>query len=49
MGFGNYLVIRKEYYEKYRSYLIKKDGNKYNTGKFYNIWYEILKEVLMQN
>ena len=46
MGFGNYLIIRKEYFEKYNKILFKKIGKKYNTGELYNSWYEILNEAI---
>ena len=47
MGFGNYLIIRKEYFEKYNKILFKKIGKKYNTGELYNSWYGILNEVML--
>ena len=47
MGFGNYLIVRKEYYEKYSCILKEKIGDKYSSGELYNNWYKILDETLM--
>ena len=47
MGFGNYMIIRQEYYEKFNKALLKRIGKKYNTGELYNSWYGILNEVML--
>ena len=49
MGFGNYLIIRKEYYEKYNNILLEKIGKEYGAGQLYNSWYKILNDTIMQN
>lgn len=47
MGFGNYLIIRKEYYEKYNKILLEKIGERYSAGGLYNSWYNILNEAIL--
>lgn len=45
MGFGNYLIVRDNYYEKYKQYIKDNLTEDYESGELYKQWYDIFKKI----
>ncbi len=48
MGFGNYLLLRNEYFEKYKKYMDDNLPKDYESGCLYNKWYNILIKIVKE-
>ena len=46
MGAGNYLIVRKEYYEVVEQYIKDNLPEDFKRGYLYQTWYEIIKKVV---
>lgn len=46
MGFGNYLVVRKEYYEIIMQYIKENLPKDFQRGYLYQKWYDIITKVV---
>ena len=46
MGFGNYLVVRKRYYEIIMNYIYNNLPEDFEYGPLYQKWYEIITKVV---
>ena len=43
-GFGNYLIVRNDYYEKIKKTIEKNLTKDYTRGELYNHWYEMIEK-----
>ena len=46
MGFGNYLVVRKQYYDAIMQYIKENLPKDFQRGHLYQKWYEIITKVV---
>lgn len=46
MGFGNYLIVRKEYFDIVNKYIKDSLPENYHEGSLYQKWYEIMIKVI---
>jgi hypothetical protein len=47
LGAGNYLLIREEYYEHYKTRIEADLGKDYKKGELYQRWFNILQKVVI--
>ena len=46
MGFGNYLIVRQEYYDVIKNYIKDNLPDDYQHGPLYRNWYNIIKKTV---
>lgn len=47
MGYGNYLIIRKEYNDEMKNCIETRLTEKWESGELYNNWYDLVKSIVL--
>lgn len=45
-GFGNYLIVRNEYYKSIKEYIEKNMSDNWQIGELFNNWFSVLENVI---
>ena len=45
MGFGNYLIVKNEYYDKVKDYIETNLGEDWKPGELYQKWFDVIKII----
>lgn len=46
VGFGNYLIVRNEYYKSIKEYIEKNMSDNWQIGELFNNWFSVLEKII---